>query len=122
MLTSAAAPSNRWMHPTTRSDITVTWHNDNDVVVMSLWRGGECVASAPLTIADAASLTSFLVGHLGDRASDRRPVIGPVVLGPPRPRRALWASVLTLLGFARRRQPDRALDDPTDRLTLLPTR
>ena len=67
----------RWLQPTARSDVQVTWHDHEDSVVISLWREGTCVASAPLAIADAASLASFLVDHLGERAGEvaRRPAV-----------------------------------------------
>lgn len=62
----------RWLQPTPRSDVRVSWHDDEGVVVVSLWRDGSCVGSAPLPIAEAASLAGFLVGHLGERAAQRR--------------------------------------------------
>jgi hypothetical protein len=61
----------RWLQPTAHSDLQVTWHDDEDGhAVISLWRDDRCVASAPLTISEAASLTSFLVAHLGERAAE----------------------------------------------------
>jgi len=49
----------------------VTWHDENDTVVLSLWHGSECVASAPMSIADAAGLATFLVDHIAARATAR---------------------------------------------------
>jgi hypothetical protein len=60
----------RWLQPTTRSAVQVTWHNEDDRVILSLWRDDACVASAPLTIEQTASLASFLVSHLGERAGE----------------------------------------------------
>ena len=60
----------RWLQPTSHSDLQVTWHDDDGHAVISLWRNDRCVASAPLTIEEAASLTSFLVAHLGERAAE----------------------------------------------------
>ena len=58
----------RWLRPTERSDVRVSWHDEDDRVVISLWRDNVCIATAPLTIGEAASLAEFLVGHLGERA------------------------------------------------------
>src|SRR5687767_8290286 len=69
MATDPVAPR-RWLQPTPRSDVQVTWHDEDGHAVLSLWRDDRCVGSAPLTIAEAASLTSFLVAHLGERAAE----------------------------------------------------
>lgn len=93
----------KWLHPTSRSDLQVTWHDEDDVVVISLWRGNECIATAPLAMADTASLTGFLVQHLGRRASQPKVMIGPVVTGtsPPAPRG--WQALHALARSLRRR-------------------
>lgn len=65
----AVAIPPRWLQATARSDLRVSWRNEDDAVIISLWRDNVCIASAPLTISAAASLTSFLVAHLGDRAT-----------------------------------------------------
>jgi hypothetical protein len=59
----------RWLQPTRRSDLRVTWHHEDELVVISLWRDDTCVATAPLSILEAASLTSFLVHHMGAAAA-----------------------------------------------------
>lgn len=79
-----AGPPRRWLQPTARSDVQVTWHDEDGRAVITLWRDDRCVASAPLTIDEAASLTSFLVAHLGERAADAaRATAGLRVVTPP---------------------------------------
>ena len=68
-MTTTPVPK-RWLQPTARSAVQVTWHNEDDRVILSLWRDDACVASAPLTIEQTASLASFLVSHLGERAGE----------------------------------------------------
>jgi hypothetical protein len=55
--------------PTDRADLRVTWHRPDDVFTVTLWHGQECVASAPLSPSDAATLAAFVVQHLGERAA-----------------------------------------------------
>jgi hypothetical protein len=56
----------------------VSWHDDRDVVVLSVWREDVCVGTVRLPLAEAAELASFLVAHLGARAvTDRRAQDGP---------------------------------------------
>jgi hypothetical protein len=55
--------------PTARADLRVTWHQDDDTFVLSLWHDDVCVGTAPLGATEAAGLAGFLVGRLGDRAA-----------------------------------------------------
>jgi hypothetical protein len=64
--TRTAAPP-RLLLPTSRSDVRMSWHRERDTLVMSLWREGTCIASAPLDAAAAAEVAAFIVAHLGDR-------------------------------------------------------
>ena len=61
--------------------LRVSWHHDADVVVLSMWRGQECVASFRLAIDEVPELIAALRAGL-DRAYDAsRPAA-------PAPRRA----------------------------------
>jgi hypothetical protein len=61
--------------------LRVSWHHDADLVVLSMWRGQECVASFRLAIEEVPDLIATLREGL-DRAYDAsRPV-------PPAARRA----------------------------------
>lgn len=62
------APPPRLLLPTGRADLRATWHADRNSLVVSLWHGTGCAASAPLSIEDAARLAGFLVDHLAARA------------------------------------------------------
>lgn len=57
----------RALFPTARSDLRVTWHADQDQFIVSMWRDGVCVGSAPLAPSDAARLAAHIVTALGDR-------------------------------------------------------
>ncbi|QTE27933.1 hypothetical protein [Pengzhenrongella sicca] len=50
-----------------RRALQVTWHAQDDVFVISLWRAGECTGSVRLAAADAA----ILVGALADGLAER---------------------------------------------------
>lgn len=106
----------RWLQPTAQSDVRVTWHDENDTVVLSLWKGEVCVAAAPLSVRETASLTTFLVAHLGRRAGEHRTLDGPIMRGPrwPRPR---LLTFMARLGLASRTDPARG--EATDRLRLV---
>src|SRR5688572_9979863 len=106
--------ADRWARSTARSDLHVTWHTD-DVVVVSLWRNGACIASAPLDLAGAASLASYLVDHLATIAS--RPSFFPAVTGPPPVRGRLRGLANTLVAAPRHAH---AAEEPTERLRLVP--
>ena len=47
----------------------VTWHAEADVMVLSTWRGGDCVATVRLTPADSAALVAAVAAALGERAT-----------------------------------------------------
>jgi hypothetical protein len=48
--------------------LRVTWHDDADVVVLSLWRDDRCTGTIRLPPAEAARLAGFIVEHLGQRS------------------------------------------------------
>ncbi len=77
----------RLLFPTGRSDVRFSWHPERDEFVLSLWHGDVCVGSAPLTPREAAELSTFVIGHFGERAT-----WGPsvVVTNPHRARR--WSN------------------------------
>ena len=45
----------------------VTWHERDDVFVVSMWRSGSCVASVQLAAAEAAVLIGALAEGLAGR-------------------------------------------------------
>ncbi|MCL3862250.1 hypothetical protein [Actinotalea sp. K2] len=47
--------------------LQVTWHEDDDVFVVSVWRFGRCTATVRLAPADAAALISTLADGLARR-------------------------------------------------------
>lgn len=53
----------RLLIPSSHADLRATWHGPRGVV-LSLWHGGVCAASAPLSISQAARLAGFLVDHV----------------------------------------------------------
>lgn len=57
----------RLLVPTDRADLRVTWHQDDDLFVLSLWHRDACVGTAPLNPRDAAEVASFVVAQLGQR-------------------------------------------------------
>lgn len=52
----------------TRS-LRATWHDREDVLVVSVWRGGVCVGSVRLTPPDAAALLGTVAAGLGRRTA-----------------------------------------------------
>lgn len=61
-----ARGGDRWMR--------VTWHDEADLVVLSLWRGDACVATFRLTPDQVPALVNDLVAGLaarGERPADR---------------------------------------------------
>ncbi len=63
----------RLLFPTNRADLRVTWHEDDDAFILSLWHGDVCVGTAPLSASDAAEVASFVVSQLGQRVSAAPP-------------------------------------------------
>ena len=59
----------RMLLPTPRSDLRVSWHAEIGVMVLSLWRDGECVGSARLSADQAGELAAFAARHLGVAAT-----------------------------------------------------
>ena len=60
-------PAHGEVLPDARGDgrwVRVTWHQDADVVVLSLWREGTCVGTARLARDDVPVMVSALVGGL----------------------------------------------------------
>lgn len=39
----------------------VTWHHESDLAVLSVWRGGTCVATVQLSSADVPALVETLM-------------------------------------------------------------
>lgn len=62
------APPPRLLLPSDRADLRATWHADRAALVISLWHGRVCAASAPLPTEQVARLAGFLVDHLAARA------------------------------------------------------
>lgn len=50
--------------------LQVTWHDQDDVVVVSVWRSGRCAGSIRLSPADAATLISALGDDLAPRSTE----------------------------------------------------
>ena len=48
----------------------LSWHNDGDLAVLSIWRAGTCVASFQLGRDDIPALVETLVRGLGDSRSE----------------------------------------------------
>jgi hypothetical protein len=48
--------------------VRVTWHDDEQVVVFSQWRGSLCVAATPVRVSEIGDLAGLLVDALGDAA------------------------------------------------------
>jgi hypothetical protein len=49
--------------------LRATWHEDAGVVVLSLWQGGDCRATARLRPAEVAELVGVLSAGLGSLAA-----------------------------------------------------
>jgi hypothetical protein len=48
----------------------VSWHAEDDLVVLSLWREEICVGTFRMPPAGAARLAGFIVEHLGARVTE----------------------------------------------------
>ena len=86
--TRATRPAPRLLFPTERADLRVTWREDDDQFVLSLWHGEVCAGTAPLGARDAAEVASFLVTQLGERGTWTPRVVDPEEQVPesrPRP-------------------------------------
>ena len=55
-----------------RRALQVTWHEQDDVVVVSVWRCGRCAGSIRLSPEDAATLISALGDDLAPRSTADR--------------------------------------------------
>lgn len=66
-----------------RSALRATWHDDNGIVVLSLWRGDVCVATSHLTPKEAGRLATFITGGLADLAHDGLSESTPLVTQLP---------------------------------------
>lgn len=85
--TRATRPAPRLLFPTERADLRVTWREDEDQFVLSLWHGEVCAGTAPLAARDAAEVASFLVTQLGERGTWTPRVVDPEKQVPkPSPR------------------------------------
>jgi hypothetical protein len=61
--------------PDTRGDgraLRVTWHPDDGVVVLSVWRGNVCAATARIATEDVADVLEVLAAGLGADAGAQR--------------------------------------------------
>ncbi|HET7760867.1 MAG TPA: hypothetical protein VFL46_00815 [Phycicoccus sp.] len=59
----------------TRGDgraLRVTWHPDDDVVVLSVWRGNVCAATARIAREDVPDVLGVLAAGLGADAGAQR--------------------------------------------------
>jgi hypothetical protein len=52
------------------SALRASWHQEEGLAVISLWHGDLCVGTVRLDAQDSARLAQFLVGHLGELATD----------------------------------------------------
>jgi hypothetical protein len=52
--------------------LRVTWHQDAEVVVLSLWREGTCVGTARLARGDVPTMVNALVEGLADESAPGR--------------------------------------------------
>lgn len=65
----------------------VSWHADEDVVVLSLWQGERCTGTFRMAPSDAPGLIHLLVDSLADRPRHPMP---PAPSGGLRARLAAW--------------------------------
>ena len=54
--------------------VMATWHLDQGLLVLSMWRGDTCVASAQLHPSQAAELSQLISQGLGDLMSSFEPM------------------------------------------------
>lgn len=73
-----------------RSQLRATWHLESGDLVLSLWRGEECVATSHLTPPEAGRLAGFLTGGLADLAAQGRGRRRTRWVVPGRQGRRLW--------------------------------
>lgn len=52
--------------------VRMTWHAERQMVTISLWRGGLCVASSCVAAADVAALVEVLGAALPEPLTDRQ--------------------------------------------------
>ena len=52
--------------------LRVRWHQDEDVVVLSMWRGGQCVSTFRLAIDEVPDLIASLRAGLAQAYADAR--------------------------------------------------
>jgi hypothetical protein len=50
----------------------ISWHSEQHLVVVSLWREDLCIGSFRMPPAEAARLAGFIVAHLGRAAGGRQ--------------------------------------------------
>lgn len=67
-----------------RSELRATWHHQSGHVVVSLWRGDECVATSHLTPGAAGRLATFITSGLADLAQEGMTSRTPVTQMSPR--------------------------------------
>lgn len=53
----------------------LTWHRDQQIVIISLWQGAICRATFRMPIAEAPSAIRVLADALGDAATSTQPLL-----------------------------------------------
>ena len=71
-----------WFADDRGRSLRATWHAEQGMVVMSLWRASECIGTVRLSPADAARLTVLLAGAVQSWA---REPDGPAPTPDPEP-------------------------------------
>lgn len=75
--------------------LRATWHHERNIVNLSIWRGGRCVETFRLTVADAGQLVGFLAAGLVHAATTGHRQTGGVL---DRGRGPFPASVVDAVG------------------------
>lgn len=50
--------------------LRVTWHDGNQIVVFSHWRGDTCIAATPVRVTELGELASLLTRVTGDEGDE----------------------------------------------------
>jgi hypothetical protein len=64
-------PPRRMLLVDERGGMRVSWHEEDDLIVLSLWRGETCIGTFRMPPRDAGRLASFIVDHLAERVAQR---------------------------------------------------
>jgi hypothetical protein len=68
---AASVPPRRLLLVDERGGMRVSWHDEDDLIVLSLWRGETCIGTFRLPPEDARRLATFIEQHLAGRAAQR---------------------------------------------------